>query len=234
MAITAVHDVRNGLKGSLSREDILTTALRIARRSDLSGLNMRELARELGVTPMAIYHHFESKSALIEGIIDRHFTESGLTVHAVDKADWRAWLKETFIKLHNSFVNAPGVQPMVASINHFGPALLRFIDDTLEVLMKAGLSKMEAARVFSTLTSLVMGHAVLQSLKVPNAAYFDRVIGERRAGRADALFAEYPYFGAMTDVLAARSGVVCIDYELDLMLDSVGRQIALANASRTS
>jgi hypothetical protein len=38
----------------------------------------------------------------------------------------------------------------------------------------------------------------------------------------------------MTDVLAARSGVVCIDYELDLMLDSVGRQIALANASRTS
>jgi hypothetical protein len=71
-------------------------------------------------------------------------------------------------------------------------------------------------------------------LKVPNAAYFDRVIGERRAGRADALFAEYPYFGAMTDVLAARSGVVCIDYELDLMLDSVGRQIALANASRTS
>lgn len=34
---------------------------------------MRRLARSIGVTPMAIYHHFETREALLKEIVDREF-----------------------------------------------------------------------------------------------------------------------------------------------------------------
>jgi AcrR family transcriptional regulator len=228
---TAVEEPRP-LRGSLSREDILAAGLRIARRSDLRSLNMRELARELGVTPMAIYHHYESKSALIEGIIDRYVTETAVTQHEVDKADWHAWLKRTFLNIYQSWRDAPGVQPVLGSLTHFGPGLLRLIDDTVGVLLKAGLPKTEALHVFSALTSLTMGHAILQTMRIPNAQYFERIAGERGvSGDCAALFDDYPHFRSVADELVRASRSESIEFELDLMLDSIGRLIARTNAS---
>jgi AcrR family transcriptional regulator len=46
--------------------DIVDAALRLATRVGVAKLSMRALARELGVTPMAIYHHVPSKNALLK------------------------------------------------------------------------------------------------------------------------------------------------------------------------
>jgi AcrR family transcriptional regulator len=36
---------------------------------------MRRLARSIGITPMAIYHHFATREALLRAIVDREFGE---------------------------------------------------------------------------------------------------------------------------------------------------------------
>lgn len=221
---TVSEETRTPFRGSLSRDDILAAGLRIARRSDLGSLNMRELARELGVTPMAIYHHFEGKSALIEGIIDRYVTETAVTRHEVDKADWRTWLMRTFLNIYRSWRDAPGVQPMLASLTHFGPGLLRLIDDTLEVLLKAGLSKTEALRVFGALTSLTMGHALLKTIQVPNAERLALMVGD--SGEGEKPLPDYPFYRSVCEELAQESRFESIEFELDLMLDSIDRLIA--------
>jgi AcrR family transcriptional regulator len=39
--------------------------------------SMRELARALGVDPMAVYHYFPNKTALLQALADHHFSRLG-------------------------------------------------------------------------------------------------------------------------------------------------------------
>lgn len=55
---------------SLDRAEILATAHAIIRADGLDALNMRRLARELGVTPMAIYHHVDNKQELLQAMVE--------------------------------------------------------------------------------------------------------------------------------------------------------------------
>ena len=55
----------------LSRDAILDRALAIADADGVDALSVRRLARELGVTPMALYWHFENKEALLHALGDR-------------------------------------------------------------------------------------------------------------------------------------------------------------------
>ncbi|WP_406554306.1 TetR/AcrR family transcriptional regulator [Streptomyces sp. YS-3] len=53
-------------RGSLSRAQIVTTALHIARRDGLEAVSMPRLARELGCGVMSLYGHVHSKEHLLE------------------------------------------------------------------------------------------------------------------------------------------------------------------------
>jgi AcrR family transcriptional regulator len=55
----------------LERNDILDCALAIVQREGREAVSMRRLATELGVTPMAIYHHIPDKPALMSALVDR-------------------------------------------------------------------------------------------------------------------------------------------------------------------
>ncbi|MFI7699882.1 TetR/AcrR family transcriptional regulator [Nonomuraea sp. NPDC049480] len=52
----------------LSLEEITSTALRLMDEGGVEGISMRKLAAELDVNPMSLYHHVESKDALLRMI----------------------------------------------------------------------------------------------------------------------------------------------------------------------
>jgi AcrR family transcriptional regulator len=56
-----------------ARDRILDAAERIHSRYGLPELTLRRVAKAVGVTPMAIYRHFEDKNALLDGLSDRGF-----------------------------------------------------------------------------------------------------------------------------------------------------------------
>jgi TetR/AcrR family transcriptional regulator, tetracycline repressor protein len=62
----------------LTRERILSTALKMVDEHGVEALSMRRLAAELGVDPMAIYHHLPNKQAVISGAIEMVFGEMKL------------------------------------------------------------------------------------------------------------------------------------------------------------
>ena len=62
----------------MTQERILEAALGLLDRDGFEGLTVRSLAERLGVTPMAIYRHFEGKQALIDAILDRATSEIAL------------------------------------------------------------------------------------------------------------------------------------------------------------
>jgi TetR/AcrR family tetracycline transcriptional repressor len=59
----------------LTRERILKAALSLVDEEGIEALSMRRLAKELGVDPMAIYHHLPNKRALLSALIEKVFSE---------------------------------------------------------------------------------------------------------------------------------------------------------------
>lgn len=56
-------------------ERIRRTALRLLEKGGPEAVTMRRIAQAVGVTPMAIYHHFPTREALLRAVVDREFGE---------------------------------------------------------------------------------------------------------------------------------------------------------------
>ena len=54
---------------------IAETALRLLEAEGPEAVSMRRVAQSVGITPMAIYHHFPSREALLNTITDREFAK---------------------------------------------------------------------------------------------------------------------------------------------------------------
>lgn len=59
----------------LSRDAILTAALKIVDDEGVEAMTMRRLAGTLGVNPMSIYHHLPNKAAVFAGLAEVAFAE---------------------------------------------------------------------------------------------------------------------------------------------------------------
>ena len=57
------------------QEALIETALEVIAEGDVASLSLRELARRLGVSYAAPYHHFQDKSKLLGAIAKRGFEE---------------------------------------------------------------------------------------------------------------------------------------------------------------
>jgi len=56
-----------------TRDRIFKAARALFDKEGLDGLSMRRLAGAVGITPMAIYHHFATREALLRAVVDREF-----------------------------------------------------------------------------------------------------------------------------------------------------------------
>lgn len=54
-------------------QQIYQCALRILEAEGAQAVSMRRLAKEVGITAMAIYHHFPSREALLDAVVDSEF-----------------------------------------------------------------------------------------------------------------------------------------------------------------
>jgi AcrR family transcriptional regulator len=52
-----------------TRERIFRTARRLFDEKGIDGVSLRTVAKKIGITPMAIYRHFEDKEALIDALV---------------------------------------------------------------------------------------------------------------------------------------------------------------------
>jgi AcrR family transcriptional regulator len=69
-------------RSPLDRERIARTALAIIDSHGLEGCSMRRIGQELGVEAMALYHHFKSKAALLDAVLELLASEIQIPDHA--------------------------------------------------------------------------------------------------------------------------------------------------------
>ncbi len=145
----------------LSREKILRVALRLASEAGLEGMTIRRLTAELGVTPMAVYRHFENKAEIVDGLLEVVIGDSAPSAHEED--DWREWLLETFLRMYDALVETPAVIPLLGSSASFGFHALEQMERVLTVMMREGMSAEESARSYQLMISYTIGAAAMRT-----------------------------------------------------------------------
>jgi AcrR family transcriptional regulator len=68
-----------------TEERIADTALKLLETGGEDGVSMRRVAAAVGITPMAIYHHFADRRALLNFVVDREFTKYSETFQALPR-----------------------------------------------------------------------------------------------------------------------------------------------------
>jgi AcrR family transcriptional regulator len=76
-----------------TKDQILAASRAAFDHGGVEALSLRDIAREVGITPMAIYRHYENKQALIDALVLDALGEWSERAQAVPRDDPRAWLE---------------------------------------------------------------------------------------------------------------------------------------------
>ena len=158
MSAKAGADVRKRVP--LSRERVLHGAVAVADTAGIDALTMRSLAGELGVKPMALYHHISSKDEILDGIVDLVFGEIDLP--PVD-VDWRSALRHRGVSARSVLRRHSWAAPLMESRANPGPATLRHHDAVIGTLRGGGFSIQMTAHAYALLDSYIYGFAVQEA-----------------------------------------------------------------------
>ena len=209
---------------------MLEGATALADRIGAHALTIRKLATELGVKPMAIYHHVANKDEILDGMIDGVFAEMELPP---DELEWREALRVRSLSVRRVLARHPWAVPLLESRSWPGPASLRHHDAVLRCLRGADLSPALVGHAYAVLDAFVYGFA-LEEAGLP----FDAE--ENPAQMASAIVEALPADQYPDLVAFTRERVLQPDYSyaaefefgLDLILDGLERAAARERAER--
>jgi TetR/AcrR family transcriptional regulator, tetracycline repressor protein len=146
-------------RNALTPRAVVEGALSLADSEGLEALTIRRLAKELGVTPMALYWHFRSKGELLDGMAARIFEEVDLSVDA--SATWQEQLRAMLGSILGVLRAHPSTAILLSTRTASSEGSLRATEVALDILGRGGFSPTEATQIarhaLSTVTNLVSG-----------------------------------------------------------------------------
>jgi len=103
------HGSPNGKARSvrLTEQDILEAALAFIRANGIEALGMRSLAKQLGVTPMALYHYVPGKQALLDRLAESIL--AAVPTPAASSEHWEAQLRAFALSIWDCMARYPGL-----------------------------------------------------------------------------------------------------------------------------
>jgi AcrR family transcriptional regulator len=207
----------------LTRQRALDVAVALADANGLGSLTMRNLAKELGVEAMSLYHHVANKDDILNGMIDIVFSQIDLPPA---RTDWRTAMRLRAHSARAALSRHPWAISLMESRAAPGPATLRHHDAVIGCLRRAGFSIEMTAHAYSVLDSYIYGFAH-QQMNLPFAT-------EAESKQvADAILLqlpadEYPHFIELTTEHVLQPGYDFgseFEFGLDLILDGLERSL---------
>lgn len=164
---------------SLTRDQIISTAIELLDHDGLEGLNMRALGERLGSAATAVYWHVGSKENLIALAADRAWTEVPLPDLAT--TDWRTAATAMAIGLYKMLTRHTWVVQAFGSVFVYGPGKARHDDHALGVFEAAGFAGDEIDQGITAVFTYVIGNALGPSA----TASFSRKLAREGTGSAE-------------------------------------------------
>lgn len=155
------HRAKPGPKPRFTRERLTEIALSIVDRDGFDALSLRAVARELGVTPMALYTYVASSDELAAMVIEQLVAAKAPRLRA--SRSWQQTVRSFATSLAELVSEHPALLQAYARGAVTTPAALRVAEQVLTQLEAGGLSRRVAAETYAAVHSLVLGHMLLQS-----------------------------------------------------------------------
>jgi AcrR family transcriptional regulator len=130
-------------------------------------LGVARIAEEVEAVPAALYRHFESLDALLDGVLARVL--AGVALEIRPRAPWAVQLREWMRSLRVHLLRYPAALRMIGRRGRTSPAWLDAASAQAAILERAGLSGAELARAHLWVLETVMGMVIQEaSLSLPD------------------------------------------------------------------
>jgi AcrR family transcriptional regulator len=228
--VTAAPEPAPPPRPPLSRDRVLEAAVALADRDGLAALTMRNLASELDVEAMSLYHHVRNKDAVLDGVVEVVVTEINDAVAplpAPESADgWRSAARDRILTARRVLLRHPWAPDVLESRTHLSPAVARYFDGLLGLFVAGGFSFDLAHHALHALGSRALGFT--QELFAPD----EIEVGEAEASAMlEELAADLPHLTSMLAEVAHEDGrdvtlgwcddQTEFEFGLDLLLDGL-------------
>ncbi len=219
-------------RDTLTRDQIVQTAIELLDAEGLEGLNMRALGTRLDAAATAVYWHVGSKEGLIALAADRAWNEIALP--DVEAIGWRAAAEQMATELYAMLGRHPWLLQAFGSFLSYGPGKARHDDHGLAIFEAAGFAgaavDQASASVFTFVLGNALGPAATASLDRKlsrDGANAEQVV---RQGLAEArtIAARYPHLRSRLDTSASDYGAApanTFEFGLRAILDGLEAQL---------
>lgn len=137
----------------------MAKALEVGAAEGLEAVSLRRLAKELGVTPMALYRHVRDKQDLVNAMTEALLLELDLTAGFTRSLSWTARARKALDNYRDYVARRPLVLPLSIAYDGDGPiGFWRMNEALLAIVLDAGFTRHQAVVLIRVLSTLVSGY----------------------------------------------------------------------------
>lgn len=156
---------RRGGQPSLSREEIVRTAMRLADAEGQEATSMRRIAAELGAGTMTLYGYVADREALQAAMLDEALAEIELPERRA--GGWREDLEVAARQLRRVCHRHPWVAQLMGTMPVFhAPRWLRALEFSLGALEPFGMDVRRAAAIVRLVNNYVVGATLRETSEI--------------------------------------------------------------------
>ena len=143
----------------LTRDRVLLAAVALADREGAEALTVRRLADDLGVHPTSLYNHVPSKGAILDGVVERLFSE--VEVPAAG-GSWQEWVLAVAAGLRELARSHPGAFMVLTRRPAETEAAYDITERGLDAFRRGGFSVAQSVQAVRSVSLALLGLALTE------------------------------------------------------------------------
>ena len=149
-------------RARLSRGVVVDRALEIGTAEGLEAVTLRRLGADLGVTPMALYRHFQDKQDLINAMAEAVIGDMDVTVGFAPSMSWTDRVRRAMLNYKQQTDARPLALPLSIAYSGDGPpSFWKMLEALLDILLDAGFARRQAVILIRAVSNLLAGYLLL-------------------------------------------------------------------------
>ena len=212
---------RKARREPVTRERVISAALRVMDDEGLDAVTMRRIGRELGVEAMSLYNHVQDKDDVLGGIVEMVMSEFD---PPASHGDWREDAKNAAREWRRMLTRHPNVMTVMAEQRKplTSPDSMRPMDIALGVLRSAGLDVRDASQAFHAFGGYIMGFVMMeQGMMLGHGDADEEHLREHAEFARMAAAGELPHLTEALPVLHECAADDQFEFGLDLLVRGV-------------
>jgi AcrR family transcriptional regulator len=213
-------------RAPLSKDLIVTTALRVAVAEGLDAVTVRRIADELDTGSASLYTHISGKDELFELVLDLATAE--VSVPAPEPERWLDQVREVAWQMYRVLSAHNDVARIALGVIPTGPNMLRITEGLLDVLVGGGVPVQTAAWAIDRLLLYVAADAYQGAQFLAHrrpdqnvAEYASAFLQDIRQFYASLPADRFPHTSGNAATLTNGGGDVRFEFGLALILDGL-------------